>query len=343
MQVKIEHLSYLREIEKCKSISAAAKKLYIGQTTLSAIIKSIEDELGVRLFHRMSNGVIPTLEGSQILRYCDEIVEKYNEMLRSCQIGDSVERRVHFLGDSSTCTFLSVYLTKSLQSLSPKAPASVIFHEVERRRLVSLLLDGMANIGVTSLDIHVEADFSVAQAQRNGLEAISLGIDRFYLCVRSDNKKFANRDLVDIHELFDEAYIAPRHYSAVPNGTAFSDAFRQLHCIATLPSPEFVKQAVAECSDVISILTGRNLVHDPFVLHGQIIAIPLTGFGVPNSTAIYMFSRKRSSLSYFEKIIYGSLKDYAKVALTSMDSEDEKSEPYPPLLAPGSIPFCGKS
>ena len=39
--MKIEHLSYLREIEKCKSISAAAKKLYIGQTTLSAIIKSI--------------------------------------------------------------------------------------------------------------------------------------------------------------------------------------------------------------------------------------------------------------------------------------------------------------
>ena len=44
--MKIEHLSYLREIEKCKSISAAAKKLYIGQTTLSAIIKSIEDFLG---------------------------------------------------------------------------------------------------------------------------------------------------------------------------------------------------------------------------------------------------------------------------------------------------------
>ena len=47
--MKIEYLSYLREIEACKSISAAAKKLYIGQTTLSAIIKSIEDELGVAI------------------------------------------------------------------------------------------------------------------------------------------------------------------------------------------------------------------------------------------------------------------------------------------------------
>ena len=134
--MKIEYLSYLREIEKCKSISAAAKKLYIGQTTLSAIIKSIEDELGIRIFHRMSNGVTPTTEGAEILQYCDEIVEKYNEMLRCCHIGDTIERRVHFLGDSSSCTFLSVlsarrkilckrFSTKSRMALENRADSGL--------------------------------------------------------------------------------------------------------------------------------------------------------------------------------------------------------------------------
>lgn len=337
--MKIEYLSYLREIEKCKSISAAAKKLYIGQTTLSAIIKSIEDELGIRIFHRMSNGVTPTTEGAEILQYCDEIVEKYNEMLRCCHIGDTIERRVHFLGDSSSCTFLSVYLTKALQSLTPQSPASIIFHEVDRRKLVPLMLDGMANIGVTSLDIQVEADSAISQAKKNGIESTFLGIDRFYLCVRPDNKKFANRDLVDIQELTNENYVAPRHYSPVPNGTAFSEAFRQLHCVATLPSPEFVKQAVAECENMVTILTGRNLIHDPFILHGQIIAIPLTGFERSNSIAIYMFSRKRSSLSVFEKAIYDSLKAYGQSSLSSADSFDERKEPYPKLLALDSGAF----
>ena len=100
-----------------------------------------------------------------------------------------------------------------------------------------------------------------------------------------------------------------------------------------MPSPEFVKQAVAECENVITILTGRNLIHDPFILHGQIIAIPLTGFEIPNSTAIYMFSRKRSSLSIFEKAIYDSLKAYGQASLSSADSIDERKEPYPKLLA----------
>ena len=52
--MKIEHLCYLQEIAKCKSITAAAKRLYVGQTTLSAIVKSIEDELDVRFPQRMA-------------------------------------------------------------------------------------------------------------------------------------------------------------------------------------------------------------------------------------------------------------------------------------------------
>ena len=330
--MKIEHLNYLREVEKCKSISAAAKKMYIGQTTLSAIIKSIEEELGVRLFHRLPNGVVPTEKGEEILRYSEEIVTKYQEMLQYCQLDSSLEKRVHFLGDSTTCAFLSVYLTKTLLELDSRESASIIFHEVERRKLVSSIVDGLANIGVTSLDSQVEVEPSVTQAERSGIEAIPLGIDRFYLCVRPDNSKFAGQSMVDVAQLAQERFVAPYHYSAVPNGTVFSDVIRQLHCIAVLPGVEFVKQTVAECADMITILTGRNLVNDPYILRGQLLAIPLTGFGVPNCTTIYMSSKKRSSLNFFEKAIYDALKSYGKQALSSVDFADETKEPYPPLF-----------
>ncbi len=330
--MKIEYLNYLREIEKCKSISAAAKKLYIGQTTLSAIIKSIEDELDVRLFHRLPNGVVPTEKGAEILRYSEEIVEKYREMLQFCQLDSNLEKRIHFLGDSTTCTFLSVYLTKTLQQLGSKESASIIFHEVERRKLVPSIIDGLANIGVTSLDSQVEVEPTLAQAERSGIEAIPLGIDRFYLCVRPDDPHFAGCTIVDVKQLAGLPFVAPQHYSAVANGTAFSEVFRQLHCAAVLPGVEFVKQAVAECPGMFTILTGRNLVNDPYILHGQLVAISLTGFGVPNSTSIYMFSKKRSSLNFFERAIYDALKEYGKRALSSMDYEDETVEPYPPLF-----------
>lgn len=55
--MRTEYLEYLLEVARTKSISAAAKKLFIGQTTLSAIINSVENELNVKIFQRTHRGV----------------------------------------------------------------------------------------------------------------------------------------------------------------------------------------------------------------------------------------------------------------------------------------------
>ena len=58
--MRTEYLEYLLEVARTKSISAAAKKLFIGQTTLSAIINSVENELNVKIFQRTHRGVALT-------------------------------------------------------------------------------------------------------------------------------------------------------------------------------------------------------------------------------------------------------------------------------------------
>lgn len=58
--MRIEHLQYLLEIAKCHSISTAAKKLYISQTGLSAIVNSIEAELNIQIFRRSNKGTLLT-------------------------------------------------------------------------------------------------------------------------------------------------------------------------------------------------------------------------------------------------------------------------------------------
>jgi len=321
--VKIEHLCYLQEIAKCKSITAAAKRLYIGQTTLSAIVKSIEDELGVKVFRRVPSGVLPTEDGAKILDLSKEIIERYNEMLSSYQSNSLPEKRVHFVGDTTVCRYFSVYLTKVVQDVSEQA--SIVFHEVSRRKVLSMLLDGVSNLGAAALDIDAEFENFRSQAAKNGIETLQIGTDKFYLCVRADRKEFVGQQLVDIASLEGERYVAPQYYSAVPNGTAFSEAFRKLNCVATLPSPNLVLKAVMEC-DVITILTGRSIVDDPHIRSGELLAIPLTGFSVPNSTGIYLFSRKRSSLTYFEKVVYDSLQGYCERTLKPLEG-DENTRP----------------
>lgn len=325
--MKIEHLCYLQEIAKCKSITAAAKRLYVGQTTLSAIVKSIEDELDVRIFRRVPSGVVPTEDGIKILDLSKEIIDRYNEMLSCYQPGSIPEKRVHFAGNTTICQYFSVYLTKVIQNVSDQA--SIIFHSVDRRKVLPMLLDGVSNLGATTLDIDAEVESFQTQAAKNGIETVQIGTDKFYLCVRSDREHFSGREFVDISELEGERYVAPQYYSVVPNGTAFSDAFRKLNCVATLPTPGLVLKAVMEC-DMITILMGRSLVDDPHIRSGELLAIPLTGFSRPNSTGTYLFSRKRSSLNYFEKAIYDALTSCGNQVIDPKNSSDNQ---YPPIVS----------
>lgn len=303
--MKIEHLGYLREIARCHSITSAAKRLYMGQTTLSAIVKSIEDELGTKIFQRTSSGVTPTVEGVQFLKMADDIVGRYDTMLQTFQANESPEKTIHILSNSSVNSKLSVYMVKAMQQHN--ASSTVIFHDAARTRLATCILEGIANIGASIFD-DVEVEPVRQQCERNGLVMEQLGTDQFYLCVGKDSK-FAHRKLVDVSELTEESQAAPKFFSAVPNGTRFSQIFRKIHRAATLTSNELVKQAVVG-SDMIAFMTGLNFVDDPYVASGSLKVIPLTGFGEENQVSIYAISRPFSELSNFEKLAMESIREY---------------------------------
>ena len=77
--MRMEHLQYLIEIGRRHSISAAAQELYLGQTTLSSIVKSAEDELGFPLFYRTHSGVQATAEGDEALSLIGDIHACYEK------------------------------------------------------------------------------------------------------------------------------------------------------------------------------------------------------------------------------------------------------------------------
>lgn len=79
--MKIEYLKYILEVWHCGSINAAAKNLYLSQSGLSSIIKTVENEVGYQIFERGQNGIIASPLGAQFFRYADRIVADYNAML----------------------------------------------------------------------------------------------------------------------------------------------------------------------------------------------------------------------------------------------------------------------
>ncbi|WP_312642798.1 LysR family transcriptional regulator [Hydrogenoanaerobacterium sp.] len=79
----IRHLQIFIAVADCSNMSAAAKKLYISQPTVSQVISEMEDVYGVKLFERLSKKLYITQAGNQLLGYAKSIVALFEEMQHS--------------------------------------------------------------------------------------------------------------------------------------------------------------------------------------------------------------------------------------------------------------------
>jgi LysR family transcriptional activator of nhaA len=105
--INYHHLLYFKLIAEQDSVSKAAEKLRLSQSTLSAQLKQFEDTLGVKLFERHHKKLVLTDQGKVTLDYAKNIFSMGNELFEvlndkmtpsrtSLQVGalDSVPKQV---------------------------------------------------------------------------------------------------------------------------------------------------------------------------------------------------------------------------------------------------------
>ena len=80
MNLKQAH--YIQTIAECGSITAAAKKLYVSQPSLSQMLRHVEDELGVEIFDRSVAPFQTTYAGEKYL-YAAQIMLAAQQQLES--------------------------------------------------------------------------------------------------------------------------------------------------------------------------------------------------------------------------------------------------------------------
>ncbi len=64
----IQQCKYILEIVKQGSFNEAAKSMFVAQTSISSAVKSLEEELGIKIFERSNKGVFLTDEGAEFVR-----------------------------------------------------------------------------------------------------------------------------------------------------------------------------------------------------------------------------------------------------------------------------------
>ena len=140
-----QHLQYVVEIERTRSISQAAENLFIGQPNLSRILHDLEKTLGFRIFEWTSRGVRPTERGAKFLLHARGVLREM-EYIEALGPRHAVRSRLRVCLPRSARLF--DLAGEYLASLASPGELEVTIRECHARQALQMLTVGEAELGV---------------------------------------------------------------------------------------------------------------------------------------------------------------------------------------------------
>jgi DNA-binding transcriptional LysR family regulator len=78
--LNLREINYFVACVQNSSFSKAAEALFTTQSSVSKVIKAMEEELGVQLFERQAKGIRPTLEAEEMYIHAQAVLENIQKM-----------------------------------------------------------------------------------------------------------------------------------------------------------------------------------------------------------------------------------------------------------------------
>lgn len=167
--MNLQQLEYLVAVAETGQFVEAANRCHVTQATLSAMLKKLEEELGIRLIDRSRQPVKPTPAGILMVKQASKVIAEakqlhlLSEELKGSTAGAYKMRIIPTLSSS----FLPLFLPKILQ---PGADWTIDLQETFTAEMLQQLKNGEADMG-----------FLAGPIDEPGLVEISLFQEAFYL------------------------------------------------------------------------------------------------------------------------------------------------------------------
>ncbi len=140
-------LEYAIAVDTYRHFAKAAAASYVTQPTLSMQLHKLEEELGIRIFDRSKQPVIPTAVGTEVIAYARKIIDERNSLSDFLQLKKGVlagELKVAIIP-----TLAPYLLPLFIPSFTKKYPLiKLIINEMTTDTIISWLREGRIDTGI---------------------------------------------------------------------------------------------------------------------------------------------------------------------------------------------------
>lgn len=150
----LNQLKYIVELSKDSSINEAAKKLFISQPSLTASLKSLEQEVGFEIFSRTKSGISLTVKGREFLGYAKSVIEQYDILDAKYISHKKIKRTFHVSMQHYTFAvnaFVSVIDQYGMEEYEFE------IHETKTHEVIENVKNQISEIGVLYLNAYNQA------------------------------------------------------------------------------------------------------------------------------------------------------------------------------------------
>lgn len=147
-----DQLNTFLEVARHNSFSRAAERCFRTQPAISAQIRALEEEVGVRLFDRSGGKVSLTAAGKVFRSYAEATMDERRKIIATLGDMDRVPRgQIVVAANEGTCLHVLPEVFSDFKVKYPKV--NVAINRMERAKILEAAIDHTVDFGVVSMPV----------------------------------------------------------------------------------------------------------------------------------------------------------------------------------------------
>ncbi|MFZ7104152.1 MAG: LysR family transcriptional regulator [Peptococcaceae bacterium] len=278
--MELRDLITFREIAKTKKFRLASESLNCTQPTLTARIKNLEDELGVNLFERTSQGVKLSEAGEVFLPHIKIILDKLDEATKTIKIWKANSQTTLLIGASF---YVSCYeLPQIISTFKEIYPNIHLYVRTGRSSDIKSMVENH----------EVQLGLARGLGNQTKLQTYKLNEEPIVLCTYPQHP-LSKRDNILLQDIASEPLISYKggYWSTVEK--AFGDLKIKPNIAMELDSIEAIKKIIMETNSA-SLLPLQSVKTE--MIQKQIKTINILQPKLTRNTYLYAYHQRELSI-----------------------------------------------